>query len=247
MNITNVINTITLPRIEDWEVKEHWRKEWIPVLDEKSTDIEINDDYTIKQSALALMRRRKTWLMNRVYSTYYDEYTLLVCFDTGGVYYFNNKKYELVIQNNQIYLRDYITGETKLVYDGEFFYPTPKKWLMKSSSRLSRSHRYGIEWGKNGFRADRIFIKDHQLIAVLYFGQEAIYAVEEFHSLVVNHRNLNKHDNRPENLELCTDEENTEHYLTMKPILEAKKLEFTRLVVSTIQQMYGNESQPIVS
>jgi hypothetical protein len=66
MNIINVNNTITLPRIEDWEVKEHWRKEWTPVLDEKSTDIEINDNYTIKQRALALLRRRKTWLMNRV-------------------------------------------------------------------------------------------------------------------------------------------------------------------------------------
>jgi hypothetical protein len=241
----NILETIKVPRIEDWEVREHWCKDWTPVLDEESIVIESKDGFSEKQEALVLLGKRKTRLMNRVYNTHFDEYEIFVNYADGKVYYFDNRKYRKVIDDNKIYLVDHLTGETKMVYDGEFFYPTKTVWLMESSPRLSRTHRLGIEWRANAFRGDPIYIKDHQLIAVLYFGQDALDAVEEDHTLVINHRNLNKHDNRPENLELCTVEENKEHYWVMKPILDEKKAEFSRLVVRVLQQIFGAGVQPI--
>lgn len=214
--------------IEESTIEERWRK-WSSVEDEASNEIEIEIGWIPKQMALGEMRKRKQHLLNRIYRTYYDEYTVLVDFETGRVYYFDNNHYLMELVGDLIYLLEVTTNEKQLVYDGAF-YATPRKWLMKSSPRLGSRHNLGIEWRKNRFRASRLFIKDHQLIAVLYFGCKAVDAVGEDRSYDINHRNLSKYDNRPENLEIISKSENKEHSKIMN-----------RLLNDMIQEVFGEK------
>ncbi|KUP23097.1 HNH endonuclease [Paenibacillus sp. DMB5] len=213
--------------IEESTIEGHWRK-WSSVEDEASNEIEIEIGWIPKQMALGEMRKRKQHLLDRVYSTYYDEYTLLIDFKTGKVYHFDNSKYKEVMDGVKIYLIDIFSNQKHLVYDGVFYAASGE--LMKSNPWLSSRSSLGIEWRKKGFRTGRLFIKDHQLIAVLYFGSEAVNAVGENRSYDINHRNLSKYDNRPENLEVISKSENKEHSKIMN-----------RLLNNMIQEVFGKK------
>lgn len=204
-------------------MNKYWRK-WSPVPDEDCNEINIKNTWTEKQKALGLMRKRKRKLMDRIYFTYYDEFSLLVCFKTGKVYLFDRFRYDLKIRENKIFLMKKSTGEEKLVYDGNF-HATPRVWLRESSRTLGSKKCPGVEWGIKGNRLCRMFVKNHQLIAVLYFGEKAIYAVEQYsRDYDINHRNLNAEENRVENLEVITQAENRRHGQIMWKILMNKRL-----------------------
>ncbi|TDG00874.1 HNH endonuclease [Paenibacillus piri] len=215
--------------VTDEFVSQNWRK-WEPVLDEAATDIDINEEWSQKRKILATMRKRKQHVVDRVYSTYHDEFTILVDFKTGKVGHFNSHDFRMELRGNKIFLRHINSLKSKLVYDGDL-HTTSGSWLMSSSARLGCKHYLGIEWvKKKGFRSKSLYVKDHQLISVLYFGEQAISAIGKKSKLEINHRNLDHYDNRPDNLELITKKENSAHSFLMYRLLEEKISELFGLI-----------------
>lgn len=212
--------------LEDWEIDNHWRK-WEAFGDEDCTDIQIRDNYIDKQIALASLRKRKRKLVEGVYHSTFEEYSFLVDRKSGGVTHYNNKECFYEVKCGKIYLVKYSSGETKMVYDGVKLITISGDWLRKNDQPASSKNFGSIKYQRNALRTKAFYLKSHQIISVMFFGQKAIDLAidgvsERTHD--INHRNLNPDDNRPENLEIVTLDENTEHKTIMRRVLKEKIL-----------------------
>jgi hypothetical protein len=200
-------------RVKDYELKDLWRK-WKPIENEDNTDVEIKDEWNIKQKAAGEMRKNKVKILEGVYYTYYEKYSLLVNIRDGKVYHFNNRDFNFEVEGQEIYLRKIGSQVRECVYKYGVFYPTKGNWLIESSQRFSKNECVGI--GMSSDLYGSIKIKDHQIVAAMLFGQEAIeLTMGENPSFQINHRNLENEDNRPENLEIVTNRQNAEHRMIL--------------------------------
>ena len=210
-------------RLEDEEVNQHWRP-WESVEDVDSNEIEFQEGWSDSQVALGWIRRFKRPLVSGdMYITHYDHLSLIVRFSTGELGVFNNHEYKAFNRDGFIYLRELRSGKEKLVVDDQF-HLTRGAWLRGASGKLGDKKCQGVEWRKNNsLRSSNIFLKNHIIIAVLYFGEKAIYAMggkdREFD---VNHRNLDRDDNRVVNLEVIPKADNRLHRDVMYQVLKAK-------------------------
>ncbi|MBP1904997.1 hypothetical protein J2Z32_001622 [Paenibacillus turicensis] len=212
--------------LEDWEIDKHWRK-WEAFGDEDCTDIQIKDDYTDKQIALASLRKSKRKLVKGVYHSTFEEYSHIVHRCTGEAAHYNNRECRLEVIRGRIYLVKYETGVAKLVYYGRNFVNTSGDWLRQNAHPASDKNCNAVKYPKNELRTNVMYLKSHQIITAMFFGQKAIDLAidgvsERTHD--INHRNLNPDDNRPENLEIVTLDENTEHKTIMRRVLKEKIL-----------------------
>lgn len=215
-------------KIDDEEVVEHW-KEWEGIDDEESTEIEMKDDLGDKQIVLATMRKRKKKLVEGVYQTNFEEYTHFIHRKTGKCTHYNNRKFYHEVRGERVYLIDYLTKEEKLVYDGKDFITTSGDWLRDNKQPFSSSESLGVLYPTSDLRVSKLCLKDHQIIAALFWGQKVIdLAIDGELSRThdINHRNLDHDDNRPENLEIITLAENIEHRNIMTKL---KKDKFNKL------------------
>jgi hypothetical protein len=202
---------------EDYEVEDIWGK-WKPIENEESNAVEIKDNWNIKQKALGHMRKNKVKIVEGVYQTYYEKYTLLVNRRDGKVYHFDNHIFELEVNNQEIYLRKIDNQIEKCVYKNGEFSSIKSNWLIECSQKLSKSKCKGIKICSHFY--GRIEIKNHQIIAAMFFGMEAIEkAIGDNATHDINHRNLQNEDNRPENLEIVTKAQNSEHSIILKNFL----------------------------
>lgn len=228
--------------VEDFEVDELWRK-WNPIEDEDSTEIEIKDIWDKKQRAAGEMRKNKKKILEGVYCTVYEKYSLLINRRDGKVYHFNNRLYQLEVEGQDIYLRKISTYERECVYQNGVFYPTKGNWLKEGSEKLSKNGCRGIKIYSDLYGI--IKIKNHQIVAAMFIGQEAVeLAMDENGEFHINHRNLDNTDNRPENLEIVTRDENTEHRVILKRFIGErlagilKKMGVTNyLIINTDKQL----------
>jgi hypothetical protein len=215
-------------RLEDCEVDKHWRK-WEPFGDDDCTEIQIRDDYTDKQIALASLRKSKRKLVKGVYHSTFEEYSHIVHRSTGEAAHYNNRECRLEVIRGRIYLVKYETGVAKLVYNGANFVSTSGDWLRCNAHPASDKNCDAVKYPKNHLRTNVMYLKSHQIITAMFLGQRAIDlavdgVIKRTHD--INHRNLNSSDNRPENLEIVTLDENTEHKTLMRRVLKEKILAY---------------------
>lgn len=220
----NKINALDVRlRLEDEEVNQRWYP-WEPTKDVGSNKVGFKEDWTDSQKALGWMIKFKTHLVSDIYYTHYDHISVIVRFGTGELGVFNNHEYVAFKGDDGfIYLRELKSGKEQLVVD-DHFHLTPDTWLRKASGKLGDKKCKGVEWRKSAsLRASNIFLKNHIIIAALYFGEKAIGAIggpdREFD---VNHRNLDRDDNRVVNLEIIPKADNRRHREVMYKVLQAK-------------------------
>lgn len=210
--------------LSDEEVEKHWRPRPI-IIDKDSNQIEIKEDWNYRQKQYAQMRKRKVKLLENVYCTSHMGYIFFVSYVTGKVYNYKENEYTHVVEDNCIYMIRKSDGERKLIYKEGQFFVSKRVWLRESSPQMSDSHYLGsVLRQRKGDRVSYFYLKDHHLIAVLFFGEEAIYAIgDEINGngkFQINHRNLYIYDNRPENLEIVTNSENIAHRKIMYGVYE---------------------------
>lgn len=228
MNMTIVNGSVTIGgkviNLVEEDIAKHWRP-WKNILDEDSNDVVIRDTYDDKQIALAKMRKNKEKVLPKIYHTTFDEYSHLVNSMTGKAYHYNNRECRMEIRENKIYLIKWESGNEKVVFDGYNFITTSGDWLMANSQTLSRKGYKGVLYSKNELRMGKLPLKNHQIVAALFFGQHAIDTAIDGEN-DINHRNLNEYDDRPENLEIITKLENKWHARTMRSLLLDKVKEY---------------------
>ena len=224
MKFRKKLNAVDLSlRLEDGEVDKHWFP-WEPATDPGSHEIEFQEGWSDSQVALgSLIGFKRPLVSGDMYITHYDHLSLIVRFSTGELGVFNNHQYKALERDSIVYLRNVESGEEKRVIDDEFHW-TRRTWLRKASGKLGDKKCKGVEWRKsNSLRSSNIFLKNHIIIAVLYFGEKAIDAIggkdREFD---VNHRNLDRDDNRVVNLEVIPKADNRLHRDVMYQVLKAK-------------------------
>ncbi|MGJ9382847.1 HNH endonuclease [Salipaludibacillus sp. CF4.18] len=208
--------------LTDSEVAEHWRIPWKPIEDEDSTDVAIKNYWNEKQRYLARMRKSKKRLLGGVFHTFSDGCSFLVDRNAGEIYRYNNNKYFYEIREGSIYLIEYNSNNVRLVYgDGEFS-TSETYWLRNNKKEVSKNNCRGFHLPKGNIRQNNIYLKDHQIMAVLFWGQKIIENAIDGKDYDINHRNLDNDDNRPENLELVTKKENRQHATLMRKIRAEK-------------------------
>jgi hypothetical protein len=215
---------LILVPIEDWEVDQYWRR-WVPVEDEGATDADIDlVGLSPKQLVLVELRRAKRKILDGVYETRYREQALIVKFRSGELYVYNWERYRLDVRQDGVYLIDVKSNEEKRIYDYEsgVFKAGKYKWLRIPSGKFGKRENAGVQWGGSK-RGNQVLIKNYQIIAVLYFGRDALYAVGQYgREFDINHRNLNNEDDRIVNLELVSPADNKRHGDIMYELLQAK-------------------------
>ena len=215
---------LILVPIEDWEVDQFWGR-WVPVEDEGATDVDIDlVGLTPKQLALVELRRAKRKIFDGVYETRYREQALIVKFSSGELYVYNWERFRLDVRQDGVYLIDVTGNEEQRIYDYEsgVFKAGKYEWLRIPTGKFGEREDAGVQWAGNK-RGEQVLIKTYQIIAVLYFGRDALYAVGQYgREFDINHRNLNDKDDRIVNLELVTQADNKRHWIIMYGLLQAK-------------------------
>ncbi|QSO50159.1 HNH endonuclease [Alicyclobacillus curvatus] len=238
--------------VRDEEVDDNWGP-WTFLTNDSRSDIEVAfDELNPKRKAAVLLWRSKRLVVSgwrtdgvvtdSVYAADYEEFTVLVKFSTGEVYFFDQTEFKLVARGRRIYLvkrepTDKETPVEMLVYDGTsgIFLGGRDMWLRKSNAKPGKRSDMGIQWSlKKGIGP--ILLKHAHIIAVLYFGLEALEAFGEMGTrLVINHRNLDPTDNRIVNLELVTRKVNSRHGVVMGNVF----LDHVRIACEMINECLG--------
>ncbi|ASA25627.1 HNH endonuclease [Paenibacillus donghaensis] len=145
-------------------------------------------------------------LFDQVYVTRYKNYSFLYDRNQSPLTRFNNNKFDLYIKGKTLYLRNKNHPEElrKVYLDGEFII-TKKNWLMQSGQRAGNGRYKCFTLFKN------IIIRDHQLIALLAYGEIALLAIGVDRVYEVNHIDGNHENNISSNLEVVTIDANREH------------------------------------
>lgn len=211
----------TIVTVEDFEVAELWGKRK-PIVAEEGTEIDIKEHWDVKQLACADLRKNKVKILENVFLTNYEKYSILYYCRNGKVYHFNNREFELKItEPDELVLIKRSTQESACVYKNGVFCQTKGNWLMESSQQLSKKKCSGIKMYSDLY--GKIDIKDHQITAAMFIGQDAIeLTMGETAEFEINHRNLENEDNRIENLEIVTISQNNEHYRVLNKFIENK-------------------------
>lgn len=144
-------------------------------------------------------------LFDQVYVTRYKSCSFLHDRNLSPLTRFNNNKFDLYIEGKTLYLRNKKHPELRKVYMNANFIITNKNWLMQSGQRS----------GKGRYRCftlfKKIIIRDHQLIALLSYGEIALLAMGVDRAYEVNHIDGNHDNNISSNLEIITIDANREH------------------------------------
>ncbi|MGD2198740.1 hypothetical protein [Lysinibacillus fusiformis] len=226
--------------IEDYEIDKLWGK-ITPIVDIESTEVEIKPYWDIKQQVVAELRKNKVKIFGGVFYTKYQKYSLLIDYRYGQTYHFNNHmyKHEINEQDGQeIFLQKYDSLERMCVYRNGVFYSEKNNWLMKSSQAFSKGECSGIKIHSDFY--GEIKIKDHQIIAAMFIGQEAIeLTMGENAKFEINHRNLNNSDNSFMNLEVITGDQNKKHSRIFNKLLESKLVKKLKEIGVTNYEIKG--------
>lgn len=227
LNLSN-LKTLTLDiSVSDEEVAKIWRMN-SPLINKNDNTIEINKLWEPKQLAAAEIRKNKREILSNIYLTNFEKISLLYNARDGEVYKFINHAFQLIIDKNKeaLFLRHIDQNKRKTIYKDGMFYTTKNKWLMASSQKFSKSKCKGIRMHSDMSLLKPIDIKNHQIIAAMFWGKEAIeHTFGNGAELQINHRNLDNDDNRLENLEIVTARENMEHRKILRKYIDKKLAE----------------------
>lgn len=166
-----------------------------------------------KSRAFMSMYESCIHLFDYIYLIKYGYRSILVSQLLGKVCRFKNDVDELVIEGRQIKLRKLKKPwEERIVYENGNFYTDKSSWLMESRQRRSGNGEYKCFSIKKDKKSKSVNIADHQIQALIEYGVIALTALGEKHVNCINHKNGDKDDNRPKNLEVITNGDNVRHY-----------------------------------
>ncbi|WP_080837019.1 HNH endonuclease [Cohnella massiliensis] len=177
---------------------------------------------TINEKLIACwtMYQNLQHLYGAVFHTTFERLSFLIDMTNGGVYRYNNKKFELFRDGSTLYLqRKKGRREWKVVYEDEVFSISRGNWLMESCQRSGSNNSYKVFTIRKG-----IIIRDHQLIVLFRDGSVGLLGIGENRHYEVNHFDRNTYNNSPNNLVLGTKKENQEHRIENLDILSIIKL-----------------------
>lgn len=141
-------------------------------------------------------------------------YGFIVDFWQPGVYRYQSDKFELIQEGRELYLvRKNQLSNYKKVYEDGVFNVSLYTWLMESNEIAGKGYPKGYPAFSLMFSNQRVIIRDHQLVAMLAYGEQALLAVGKDHVLVINHLDGDRWNSSRYNLELTTKKGNREHYL----------------------------------
>ncbi|MGE7751581.1 hypothetical protein [Lysinibacillus fusiformis] len=157
--------------------------------------------------------QRGEYLFEDIYLTTYGYRTILLSQQCGGVFRFDNEKYELKIEGKQIKLVEVKQPNNEsVIYENGTFYPTKGDWLMQSCQKRSGNGKYKCFTIYANRGLEEIIIPDHQIQALFKYEVKALTAIGENSQNCIKHKNGNKCDNRSKNLKIGTTKENKLHY-----------------------------------
>ncbi|ULO06278.1 HNH endonuclease [Paenibacillus sp. 19GGS1-52] len=173
-------------------------------------------------------------LFDQVYVTQYKNYSFLYDRNQSPMTRFNNNKFDLYIKGKTLYLSNKRHPELlrKVYMDGEFII-TKNNWLMQSGQRAGTGRYKCFTIYKN------IIIRDHQLIALLTYGEIALLAIGDNRVYEVNHIDGDHENNASNNLEVVTIEANRKHrdrYITKINLLVCRKGE---VIINPVLSKYS--------
>ncbi|WP_080832389.1 HNH endonuclease [Cohnella massiliensis] len=190
------------------------QKDWVPI----NNLIRIREGMTLKQIRMAELNNGKRIISHGVVRMVYQNIVLFVQYLEGKVYKFNTNVYKEITdcEGDRIILEDIKTGEQRIVFEKGIFYPTEGEFLLHSYERsggnCDKPHD-SYPSIKLGSREEGHFVpRLHQIVAMLGYGEIALYALgEKGRKYDINHIDRN-HDNfRLDNLEITTLSGNNKH------------------------------------
>jgi hypothetical protein len=160
-------------------------------------------------------------LYGPVFHTTFERFSFLISMsDGGGVYRYDNRKFELLKDGTTLYLRRKKGNiEMRMVYGYGEFYVSRKSWLMESCQRSGGNNNYKVFTIRRG-----IIIRDHHLIVLFRDGAVGLLGIGEDRHYEVNHYDRDTYNNSPGNLILGTRKENQDHRIENIDILSIIKL-----------------------
>lgn len=190
------------------------QKDWVAI----NNLIPIRRGMTLKQIRMIEFNNSKRIISHGVVRMAYQNMVLYVQYFEGNLYKFNTNVYKEYFdrEGSRIILEDIKTGEKRAVYEKGVFYPTVGEFLSKPTDRSGGNcgNPYDSYPSiKLGSREEGHFVpRLHQIVAMLGYGEIALYALgEKGRKLDINHIDRN-HDNfRLDNLEITTLSGNNKH------------------------------------